>query len=301
MNSKQYLHILTLAREKSFSKAAEVLNITQPTLSQSVKRIEDEVGVPLFDRTGGVIRITDAGRVVTKTARSVIDLEHQLHLQLVDLADHKTGSITIGTSPYQAAIMLPRITRKFHSRYPDMSLIVREETTVELVDSLLNGECDLAISLLPVDSKKLEYETIAEEETLLAVPGSFETLPTVHMQNRKYPAVDVSLLDERRFVTLTNTQVMQKHFEDIVSECGISIHVATVVKSLVAQIAMVEAEVGMALVPSGIERFVKPGTVSFYSIAQDTPRRDIALIWDGAREMTEVLTNLKALVREMEW
>ena len=73
MNTKQFQYVLTLAREGSFSKAADTLNITQPSLSQYIKKIEREVGITLFDRTNGDVRITDAGRVYIETARQIPD------------------------------------------------------------------------------------------------------------------------------------------------------------------------------------------------------------------------------------
>ena len=104
MNSKQIQYVLTLAYERSFSKAAEALNITQPSLSQYIKKIEKEVGLPLFDRTNGIVRLTDAGRIFVEAGRAIIDLEHRMEVSFSDLAANKTGSLIIGAAPYRAEI-----------------------------------------------------------------------------------------------------------------------------------------------------------------------------------------------------
>ena len=86
MNLKQFRYVLTLADEGSFSRAAETLNIKQPSLSQYIKKIEKEVGMELFDRSGGDVRLTDAGRAYIDIGRKMLDLEHQLEGRFSDLA-----------------------------------------------------------------------------------------------------------------------------------------------------------------------------------------------------------------------
>lgn len=109
MTTKQLQYVLTLAHEGSFSRAADVLNITQPSLSQYIKKIEKEVGLPLFDRANGDVRLTDAGKVYIEGGRKILDIEHQMENGFTDLTSYKTGSLIIGTAPYRAASMMPVI------------------------------------------------------------------------------------------------------------------------------------------------------------------------------------------------
>lgn len=98
MNAKQFKYVLVLANEGSFSKAADTLNITQPSLSQYIKKIEREVGLPLFDRTNGDVRITGAGRVYIETVRQILNLEYQGETAFSDFAGNRDGSLTIGVA-----------------------------------------------------------------------------------------------------------------------------------------------------------------------------------------------------------
>lgn len=109
MNTKQFQYVLALAQEGSFSKAADTLNITQPSLSQYIKKIEKQIGLVLFDRTNGDVRLTDAGKVYIETGRKILDLEHRMENSFTDLSNYKTGSLIIGAAPYRAASMLPTI------------------------------------------------------------------------------------------------------------------------------------------------------------------------------------------------
>ena len=293
MNTKQFQYVLTLAREGSFSKAADTLNITQPSLSQYIKKIEREVGITLFDRTNGDVRITDAGRVYIETARQILDLEHQMENSISDIAGNRAGSLIIGAAPYRAASMMPAIASAFQTIHPGMHLIVREGTTAELVESMEHGEYDLALTLLPIDGRVFNWEKVVEEELILAVPRSYPALPATFMPDRKYKAVDTIILNGQSLVMLTDTQFMQKQLQNILIERKISIYTAAIVKSLEAQIEFVKAGVGIALVPSGIERFCNDGSVTFYSLTDSIPKREVVVMWRKDCKLSQVAEEVK--------
>ena len=301
MNTKQLYYVLVLAHEASFSKAADTLNITQPSLSQYIKKIEKEVGQPLFDRTNGELRLTDAGRVYIEAGRKILDIERQMELEFSDLAADRTGSLIIGAAPYRAAGMLPEVAKRFKEIRPGMHLVVREGTTAELLDGIEHGEYDIALTLMPDDLRLFRCEKVTEEELVLAVPASFPKLKTVTVPDRRYPAVDVSAIDGRGMVMLTGAQFMQKQLENLAADFSLTVHPAAVVKSLTAQIEMVRAGVGIALVPSGIERFAAGRDIVFYSVAQTLPKRELVLIWRRDRRLSKAAEELKTVIKSIAW
>ncbi len=301
MNAKQFKYVLVLAQEGSFSKAAAALNISQPSLSQYIKKIEYEIGAELFDRTNGDVRITDAGRVYIKTARQILDLEHQMETTLADIAAHKSGSLIIGVSPYRAASMMPVIASEFQKIFPGMHLIVREGTMSELIENMAHGEYDLTLTLLPTYNPTFNYEKVMEEELILAVPSSYPQFPVTILSDRKYPAVSATILNAQKFVMLTDTQFMQRQLQNLILDYNLTIHPAAIVKSLEAQIEMVKAGIGMALVPSGIEVFCKDSTVSFYSFAPSLPKREVAVMWRKDQPLSKAAEELKKLIYNMRW
>ena len=301
MNTKQFQYVLTLANEGSFSKAADTLNITQPSLSQYIKKIEREVGINLFDRTNGDVRITDAGKVYIETARQILDLEHQMENSLSDIAGNRAGSLIIGAAPYRAASMMPTVAKQFQSLHPGMHLVVREGTTSELVEGMEHGEYDLALTLLPIDARVFSWEKVVEEELVLAVPSSHTSIPAIAVPDRKYKAVDAAALDGQSLVMLTDTQYMQKKLQNILIEKKININTAAIVKSLEAQIEFVKAGIGMALVPSGIERFCNDDSVTFYSFIDTLPKREVVVMWRKDRKLSKVAMELKNVIHSIEW
>ena len=301
MNSKQLQYVITLAREGSFSKAADALNITQPSLSQYIKKIEKEIEIELFDRTNSEVRITDAGRVFIDAGQKILEIERQMENTFSDIASHKTGSLIIGASPYRAASMMPETAALFKKHYPGMHLMIREGTTAELIENMRHGAYDLAVSLMPVDKREFDYRVIMEEELLLAVPASCPPIHSVALNRRKYPAVDVKVLDGKSMIMLTETQFMQKQLENMQLDYDLCIRPAGVVKSIEAQIEMVKAGVGMALVPSGIEYFCKNGDVAFYSFVPDLPMREVVIIWRKDRKLTKVMEDLIDVICSISW
>jgi len=301
MNTKQLIYVITLAQEGSFSKAADVLNITQPSLSQYIKKIEKQVGLSLFDRTNGDVRLTDAGRVYIDTGRKILDLEHRMESSFTDLAAYKTGSLIIGAAPYRAASMLPTIARSFQSLHPGMHLVVREGTTAELVEGMEHGEYDLALTLLPIDGRLFTWEKVMEEELVLAVPHSCSPIPATHLPDRKFPAIKIEELNKKPLVMLTETQYMQKQLYNLVIDYKIKPITAATVKSLEAQIEFVKAGVGMALVPSGIERFCKPEEVTFYSFIPTLPKREVVVMWRKDRKLSKVAEEFVSVIHSIEW
>lgn len=301
MTTKQLQYVLTLAHEGSFSRAADVLNITQPSLSQYIKKIEKEVGLPLFDRANGDVRLTDAGKVYIEGGRKILDIEHQMENGFTDLTSYKTGSLIIGTAPYRAASMMPVIAAKFRSIHPGMNLIVREGTTAELVEGMEHGEFDLAITLLAIDDRLFKWEKIEEEELILAVPSSYPPLPTKSIPGRRYGAVETSTLNEQSMVMLTETQFMQRQLQILLDDSGVKVSTAAIVKSIEAQIEFVKAGVGMALVPSGIERFCTDSSVTFYSFADDLPRREVVVMWRKDQKLSKTAEELKEVIHSIRW
>lgn len=301
MNSKQLQYVLTLAHEGSFSKAADTLSITQPSLSQYIKKIEREIGLELFNRTSGDIRITDAGRVYIEAGKRILDIEHQMENSFTDLAVYKTGSLIIGAAPYRVASMMPVIAKQFQSVHPGMHLIVREGTTAELVEGMEHGEYDLALTLLPIDKRLFNYEPIVEEELILAVPASHAPIPTTQVPGRKHPAVEAKVLNGASMVMLTESQFMQKQLENLLLEKHLKVFTAATVKSLEAQIEFVKAGVGMALMPSRIERFCNDSSVTFYSFTDPLPKREVVVMWRKDQKLSKTAEELKEVIHSIQW
>jgi DNA-binding transcriptional LysR family regulator len=162
---------LEVARQKSFSRAAEKLHVTQPSISAQIRALESHLGHRLLDRGGGKVTLTAAGKAFQPFAEhSLIQLK-QVRLTLADMERTPRGSLTISANDSTALYVLPVLIGKFKKQYPKVALnIVRAERskTLELV---LNREVEFGIVSLPVRDPRLQVELIHEDRLVLVVPA----------------------------------------------------------------------------------------------------------------------------------
>lgn len=161
---------MAIAEEKSISKAAKKLYITQPSLSQYIMRLENNLGVKLFDRSASSMILTYAGEIYVQTAKDILNLNTGMKRKLSDIAGSKKGRLVMGV-PHQAGRhVLPLVLPEFHRQYPEIEIVIKEDVTMRLEEMLINGKIDIAILNLPMQNEKILYETIATERVFLVAP-----------------------------------------------------------------------------------------------------------------------------------
>src|SRR5580692_921044 len=163
MEVHQLRYVCAIADTGNFSRAAERCKIAQPSLSQQVLKLEEELGTKLFDRLGRSIRLTEAGRAFIPRARTILE---QMEAARSTAADQNTdfrGSVAVGVIPTVAPYLMPRYTARFAKRYPDAKLRIVEETTSVLIEGLRDLSIDVAILALPLRHKDLEFFPIRTE------------------------------------------------------------------------------------------------------------------------------------------
>ncbi|WP_455438276.1 LysR family transcriptional regulator [Hungatella hathewayi] len=305
MNMRQLRYVLVLANEASFSRAANTLGITQPSLSQYIKKIEKQMGAALFDRTGGDVRLTDAGRVYIETGRKILDLEKQMERRFEDLLSFKSGSIVVGVSPHRCIHLMPEIAKRFKAKYPGMFIVVEERAGDSLLEDAEHGHFDLCISTLPVDEKVFIYKLMQKEEILLAVNKNTKLLKkidqsSIQIAGHKYPAVDFRILAGEDFVMLSDNQLMQKYLIKVCQDAGIEVRRAMECRTIETQFAMVKVGMGVALVPSGISEFCDAENVTFFSFIQSIPFRDMAVIYRTGQYLSKPVRDLMDIMIHLD-
>ena len=302
MNLKQIKYVTVLADQGSFSKAAEELNISQPSLSQYVRKIEDELGVSLFDRSGNVLKLTDAGKVYLEAGRSILDIERRMKNEFADIRDCRTGTVTIGVSPHRSICVLPPVIAEFHRRFPGMQIIIDERVGQELLEKAEKGEYDLCVTTLPVDEDILEYELIKRDGCVLAVPtgSDLDDRLKKKSRNRKngFPSVEFREVDGNEFIALSDNQVMQKILDDICKKEGVKLNKTVICRSLEAELALVKEGIGPALLPSSMLRD-EDGKVSCYSLTEDVTIREIVVAWRKEYKPSKAVRELIDIMKEI--
>lgn len=161
----------TVARVMSFTKAAEILHMTQPAVTFQIKQLEDFFNIRLFDRTHNKITLTEAGRAVYDYAEQILELYAKMSNDVKELTGEVSGALVIGASTTIAEYMLPKLLGAFKQSYPDVSLRLQVGNTDAIVSMVENNMIDLGIVEAPVYNKNLEVKTCRlDEMVVIATP-----------------------------------------------------------------------------------------------------------------------------------
>lgn len=209
-------YVYEVYKERSFTKAAQNLYISQPSLSARIKKIEEIIGEPLFDRSTTPLQLTEVGKVYIEAAEEITQIEQRVENYINDLAGLKTGNLAVGASTLFAAYVVPSLITQFNQKFPDVHIQLIEGNTAELEEMLGSNVLDFVIDNYHYDSILYNKELYCEENILLAVPKhfavneelgmyqlSYKNIKNKNYLNQKYPAVPLGRFADLPFIMLT--------------------------------------------------------------------------------------------------
>jgi len=241
MELHQLRYVCAVAETGSFSRAAERCQIAQPSLSQQVLKLEEELGAKLFDRLGRGIRVTESGRAFLPHARAILE---QVDVARASVALNNAdvrGSVTLGAIPTIAPYLIPRYTAAFAKRFPDARLRIVEETTPVLIEGLRDLSIDFALLALPLRHKDLELQPIRTEAVLAAVP---EKHPLA-----SYDSLSLAQLRGESLVMLRDGHCFRDLSLAICRSANVNPKIAFESGQFSSILGMVAAGIGLSLVP----------------------------------------------------
>ena len=165
-------YIVTIAEEKKISKAAEKLFITSSALSQAVKKLEKELGIPVFEKINGhTFNLTDGGKIYVDAAKEILAIKDRAYRVLEDVQHGNRGSFIFGCSPKRGLAMLSNVFPQFYKAYPDIKIHLKEANLNTLYDSIIEGQVDIAV-LTPLSDHydRVNLEPLDSEELVFALP-----------------------------------------------------------------------------------------------------------------------------------
>jgi DNA-binding transcriptional LysR family regulator len=251
---KQFECVIMVSRYGSISRAADEMGISQPTLSKYLRKIEDDLGVELFDRSTIPLRMTHAGKCYIETGRKLIDIDHQLHKQLLEIKLNKSMEVRVGISPSRAPYLLPPIIKEYQKKNRSGKIIIEEGTVAKLNEQLTNGDLDMIISLHDESTINFERIDLFEERILLAV---------------KKDHADISPFDILRtmpLITVGRGQRLWYLLNDIISEIN-GKEAQIECQSIESALALVKAGIGVTIVPSYIAEYGQNEDIRFYPLS----------------------------------
>lgn len=294
---RNYEYFVVIVQSGSLTKAAERLYISQPSLSQYLKRLETSLGVELFDRTTSPLRLTYTGERYYQYVLQLMQLDENVRKEFQNIKDQVSGRLRLGVALWRGACILPDVFPCFHQLYPNIRLELLEGRSVQLEQALMNDKIDLAVMNLPrtLDYGKLTCDIICEERILLAVPTNYSGIQDL-LQNcsfcGNYPVAPLELVKQIPLILTKPGQNLtheimhalgKKHIEpDILLETG----------NLTTAINLVSTGIACAFVPEeGAKVCQHPGLVTYFALDSSDFIWDLAAVY---RKDT-YLTNLSRL------
>src|SRR5947207_899604 len=199
MEMHQLTYFESVSRHLHFTRAAEELHVAQPSVSQQIRKLETELGAPLFHRMKRHVALTEAGLTFLPHARAVLQRLEEARLEVQELSGLRKGTLAVGAPPSVGTHLLPRALAAFSRRHPGISLGFREAGSRTLLKLLEEGELDLAVVIQPIRHPVLETQLLVEEELLLTLPRQHHLAGSTHSNDGR---VKVSQLRQEPFVLL---------------------------------------------------------------------------------------------------
>ncbi len=296
MELHQLRYFRAVARLGSFTKAARREGIAQPSLSQQILKLEDELGGRLFDRLGRQIRLTALGEKFQEHATRVLDELEGARQEIEELRALRQGSVSLGVIPTIAPYLMPQIVREFSSACPHVQLKVTEGLTHSLLGQLAEGELDSALLSLPTTEPDAIAEPVIEDRMLLAVPAGHRMW---RQRRRRISFRDVA---DEPFLLLKEGHCFRNDFLNLCRDSRVNPHVVFEGGQFETLVAMVAAGFGITVLPAmGRARF-EVARVGLLDFAPPEPHRTIGVVrWKGkyvtpaARALSEAIRRAATL------
>ena len=266
-----------IASEKSFTQAAEILFLSQPSLSKQIKTLETRLGILLLNRTSNRISLTEAGNVFLQYSERILALCEESCRALNDLKDGERGNLTVGASQTIGAYLMPRVLSLFAQSYPQINLNIQVDSTRIIANKVVERIIDIAVvgGDIPVNLKKnLEIEDFVEDELILIIPKS-------HPFARKKQIIKEDLY-HLNFITLNSNSTIHKFIDNILIQNNIQtkqFNVIMELNSIEAIKTAVSLGLGAAFVSSSaIEKEIELKTVEIIAIENIKITRTLSII-----------------------
>lgn len=255
LTEKEYNYILTIAEYGNITKAAEQLFIAQPSLTQSLHRIEEDYGAKFFYRGHDGVRLTEAGRAYLAAAERMLALYGELRERVSTGKGSEGGKLTLGLEGFQAEYLLADLMGTYEKKYPGMELRMVESTSSQLQRMVKEKKLDLALLHYPFLNEGVGYVSLYDDELVLAVAKEHEGWKRMAAEQGLCPVITKELLKTQPFVMLTSSQQLRILAEHICSVAGVEPEVKYTTMSLGTAMSLASRNVGVVVAPMTMFRF----------------------------------------------
>lgn len=271
MDFDQLETFLEVARHSSFSRAAERRFRTQPAISSQIRALEEEVGAKLFDRSGGKVALTGAGKIFQQYVEQTLEARKTMLVTVAEMERVPRGEIVVGANEGTCLHILPEVFADFRKQYPEVGVQISRLERAKILESIIDNSVDFGVVSVPVSDKRLTVVTIHTDELVIIAPPR-------HPLSKQQKA---GISDVGQFpLLLPKVGRTRDSLEDLFHERGLKPKVAMELDSSELLKRFVAADVGVGFIArSNVMEDVKAGVLAAIQISDASIRRDLALVF----------------------
>jgi len=196
MTIAQLKYLLAVAKHLNFTKASQQCHVTQPTLSMQIQKLEDELGVIIFDRNKKPIQITEIGKKIVDQAKTIVNESARINDLVQQEKGYIGGEYKLGIIPTMVPTVLPMFLKSFVKKYPQVSIEIIEIPTEQMIEALLDGKLDAGIAATPLEEEKIVEKPLFYEPFVGFIPDTHRLFQKKLLDEQDLDVKDILLLDE---------------------------------------------------------------------------------------------------------
>lgn len=275
MELHQLRYVAAVARTGNFSRAAEQCHVAQPSLSQQIQKLEDELGERLFDRMKREVKLTSHGEAFLRRAVKILEEVDAAKREASDAQNLLRGTLIIGVLPTIAPYLLPDALAQFTEKFPGVEIVVQEDTTARLLKLAHGYEIDLALVSRPIEDDRLEMRDLFTEELLLALPPG-------HPLTRRR-VVNAADLEQERLIVMKEGHCLGDQVLGFCERRDFKPKISFRSAQLETIQALVNSGLGISLVPAMAAARERENFPKYRSFQAPRPERKIVAVWPKQR------------------
>ena len=310
ITGKKYIY--EFYKEKSFSKAAQNLYISQPSLSARVKKIEEQIGVPLFDRSTSPLKLTEIGEIYIEAAKEIFEIEQRVENHINNLTTLKTGHLSVGASNLFAAYVMPQLITQFQQRFPDIRIRITEGNTTQLESMLSNNYLDFVVDNYRYDNIMYNKELYCTENILLAVPKHFSVhdrltdyqLSYNDIKNKSYlndssPAVPLYKFSKLPFIMLAPGNDTRLRGDKLCREAGFHPNIILEFNQQSTSYMAASTQLGATFISDIlVSQLPSFENLVYYKLAGESAKREVYFYYKNHKYKTRVMEEFLSMMHK---
>ena len=278
MTLRQLKYFVEIARSRSFSRAAEKLMVTQPAISAQIRTLENEVGARLFDRDGGKVTFTAAGKVFEPFAEHCLQCHNHITVAIGELHRSPRGEISVSANEATSLYVLPTVFAQFKQQYSRVGLSIVRADRARSIEGVLSREVDFAVASLPLKDPRLTVDIIHRDEVVLVAPKN-------HSLSQRDSVKFQEILQHSLLLPKQGRQ--RELIEDLFRTHDVQPRIAMEVESSELLKRLIAAGLGIGFLPrTNVLADEKSGSLQIVRIDNVRLNRELALVYRKDKTLT---------------